>query len=428
MPSFFLTSALAATVISSASAQFNPTGKTNVVTYWGQGPNQARLVETCKNSAVDVINIGFVTRFPDQTGTGYPETNFGNACWGDVYQNSTGQDTTLLKTCPFIGPDVIECQKTYGKKIFLSIGGGYPADYFFSSDANARAFADFIWGAWGPVNSSWTGPRPWGDAVVDGFDFDIESVVSPANRLTAGYTACINRLKNILYPQDTSKSYYISGAPQCVLPDAHFTSVIRRAWFDFLWIQFYNTPQCSARAGINNQNGSNKNLDITFANWTQAESWNKNIKYYIGLPAAPKAAAGDSYYLTPAEVQRTVARFYSNSRFAGLSKRCPFKASSNHSLTGDQLRWAKDILNGQAAGRPAVVTCPTTTTTRTTTTAARTTTTTPRVTTTSVRTTTTSRRSTTTSRRTTTSVRRKRAEPTAFITRTRVVRAAPTSA
>ncbi|MGG6495691.1 UNVERIFIED_CONTAM: hypothetical protein NY603_22490, partial [Bacteroidetes bacterium 56_B9] len=64
----------------------------------------------------------------------------------------------------------------------------------------------------------------------------------------------------------------------------------------------------------------NKNLDITFTNWTQAESWNKDIKYYIGLPAAPKAAAGDSYYLTPAEVQRTVARFYSNSRFAGLSK------------------------------------------------------------------------------------------------------------
>lgn len=50
MPSFFLTSAIAATIISSASAQFNPTGKTNVVTYWGQGPNQARLVETCKNS------------------------------------------------------------------------------------------------------------------------------------------------------------------------------------------------------------------------------------------------------------------------------------------------------------------------------------------------------------------------------------------
>lgn len=155
------------------------------------------------------------------------------------YESGTREsgELTRHKTCPFIGPDVIECQKTYGKKIFLSIGGGYPADYFFSSDANARAFADFIWGAWGPVNSSWTGPRPWGNAVVDGFDFDIESVVSPANRLTAGYTACINRLKNILYPQDTSKSYYISGAPQCVLPDAHFTSVVRRAWFDFLWIQ-----------------------------------------------------------------------------------------------------------------------------------------------------------------------------------------------
>ncbi|KAM3421115.1 hypothetical protein BST61_g1529 [Cercospora zeina] len=308
------------------------------------GPYQERLLETCKNSAVDVINIGFITRFPDQTGTGYPETNFGNACFGDVYQNSTGQNTTLLKTCPFIGPDVIACQQTYGKKIFLSIGGGYPADYFFRSDANARAFADFIWGAWGPVNSSWTGPRPWGDAVVDGFDFDIESVVSPSNRLTAGYTACINRLKNTLYPQDTSKSYYISGAPQCVLPDAHFTTVINRAWFDFLWIQFYNTPQCSARAGINNQNGSNTDFDISFADWTQATSLNQNIKYYIGLPAAPKAAGDDSYYLTPAEVQRHL-RCYEPGLQQGpapMGKGYPQWPSSRPASSGDMSKYYDD--------------------------------------------------------------------------------------
>lgn len=42
--------ALVASVIGSASAVFDPTSKTNVVTYWGQGPNQDRLIETCKIS------------------------------------------------------------------------------------------------------------------------------------------------------------------------------------------------------------------------------------------------------------------------------------------------------------------------------------------------------------------------------------------
>ncbi|USW55583.1 Putative glycoside hydrolase family 18, catalytic domain, glycosyl hydrolase family 18 (GH18) active [Septoria linicola] len=403
-----------------------------------------RLLETCKLASVDVVNIGFVNQFPDNTGNSYPGTNFGNACWGDVYQNASGQDTQLLKTCPNIGPDVIACQQTYGKKIFLSLGGGYPTNYYFSSDTKARAFADFLWGAWGPVNSSWTGPRPWGNAVVDGFDFDIESDVSPVNRRTAGYTQLISRLKNTWYPTDTSKSYYISGAPQCILPDVHFTTVMNRAWFDFIWIQFYNTPQCSARAGINNQNGSNRNLDISYTNWTQSASLNTNVKYYIGLPAAPAAAASGDY-LTLAEGQRTVQRFYGNAKFGGIMLWEATYAMTNPVCNKDQLTWYKDILNGQAVGRPATVTCPaTTTTTRSVTTSVRTSTnstrapttttraaTAVRVATTSVKSSSSVRPTSTTAssrRSTTTSIRRKRAEATAFVTRIRARRAVPTMA
>lgn len=314
-------------------------------------------------TAVDVINIGFINRFPDNSDNGYPGSNFGNACWGDTYQNSTGGATQLLKTCPYIGQDVITCQQTYGKKIFLSLGGAYPTDYYIRSDASGRNFADFLWGAWGPVNSSWTGPRPWGNAVVDGFDFDIESNVTPVSRLTSGYTQMINRFKNTLFPLDKSKSYYLSGAPQCVLPDVHFTNVLNRAWFDFIWVQFYNTPQCSARAGINNQNGANRNLDISYTNWTKSASLNSNVKYYLGLVAAPQAAGDGSYFLTLAEAQRTIQRFYGTTSLFGGVMLYEATYAKNNSVCGkDQLTWHKDILNGQAASKPVTVTCPVTTT------------------------------------------------------------------
>lgn len=71
----FLTAA--ASLAISASAAFNAKAKTNVVTYWGQGANQDRLLVTCQNPSYDIINIGFVNVFPDQGPGGWPGTNFG---------------------------------------------------------------------------------------------------------------------------------------------------------------------------------------------------------------------------------------------------------------------------------------------------------------------------------------------------------------
>jgi chitinase len=291
-----------------------------------------------------------------------------------------------LKTCPNIGPDVIACQQTYGKKILISLGGGYPTSYYLKSDDSGRALADFLWKAWGPVQSGYTGPRPWGNAVVDGFDFDIENIISPApsantNYQTSGYVAMVIYMKNTLFSQDTSKKYYLSGAPQCVLPDAHFTNIINNAWFDFLFIQFYNTQQCSARAGITKQDqGGKPTDDITYGNWTLAKSLNTNIKMYIGLPAAPKAAIADSYYLNLAELQRTVQRFYSNGKFGGVMLWEATYAMGNSICNKEYISWTKNILNAVAAGQTLSTTCPTTTssissTTKPSTTSSKTTTT-----------------------------------------------------
>lgn len=351
-----------AAFVATASAAFDPLSKNNVITYWGQGPNQERLIETCRNSAYDIINVGFVNVFPDQGKGGWPGTNFGNACWGDVYQNAKGVDTQLLKTCPDIEQDVIDCQQVYGKKIFLSIGGGYPSNYYLESIQSARKFANFLWAAYGPISASTPDvPRPWGNAGVDGFDFDIESYMDPApakpkNYQKSFYVDMIKRFKSGLFPTDTSKPYYISGAPQCGIPDAHFTDVIANAWFDFLFIQFYNTDGCSARDGMMAINGRGT-TDISYLQWVAAKSLNKNIRMSIGLPGAKAASRLGKYWLNPTEAQKLVKKFYKQNLFGGVMLWEATYAVNNKICATDYGTWMKNILNGQAAGKDIKTTC-----------------------------------------------------------------------
>jgi len=124
--------------------------------------------------------------------------------------------------------DIKTCQAA-GKKILLSLGGA-AGSYGFTSDSQAEAFADTLWNLFGGGTSS---TRPFDDAVIDGFDLDIEG------GSTTGYTAFINQMR-VHYSSDSSKTYYISGAPQCPLPDAYLNSALTTAHFDFIFVQFYN--------------------------------------------------------------------------------------------------------------------------------------------------------------------------------------------
>lgn len=48
-------------------------------------------------------------------------------------------------------------------------------NYTVSSVQAGKDFADFLWSAYGPKAPGYTGPRPFGDNVISGFDFDIET-------------------------------------------------------------------------------------------------------------------------------------------------------------------------------------------------------------------------------------------------------------
>jgi chitinase len=98
----------------------------------------------------------------------------------------------LLPTrCPNLQQDIPICQ-ALGKKILLSLGGDTSASpYQLTGASDGLAFAEWIWGAYGPYNQTWvdhsptnyrpldrglynTDATPYYQIDIDGFDFDIE--------------------------------------------------------------------------------------------------------------------------------------------------------------------------------------------------------------------------------------------------------------
>lgn len=113
----------------------------------------------------------------------------------------------------------------------------------------------------------------------------------------------INQFRELFntYPD---QKFYISGAPQCSIPDAQLGDAIANAAFDFLWVQFYNTPACSAANYVNGTGNFN------FAEWVDVirNSANPETKLFVGLPAS-EDAANPGYYITPDEAKTLVEEY-----------------------------------------------------------------------------------------------------------------------
>ena len=172
MQKYFLVSAAFAVAPALATPAVN--------VYFGQSGTNS-LGSYCESDAFEYVSIGFVNTSPEQDPSGleYPGTNFAAHCAADVYTKD-GIPSNLLAKCTFIAEDIPKCQAA-GKKVLLSVGGYFSSanNYTVSSAANGVAFADFLWGAFGPYDGKFDGPRPFdfnGNHVsVDGFDFDIEA-------------------------------------------------------------------------------------------------------------------------------------------------------------------------------------------------------------------------------------------------------------
>lgn len=166
-----------------------------------------------------------------------------------------------------------------GKTILLSIGGATYTEGGFQSAEAAEAGARMVWETFGPVTNG-DALRPFGDAVVDGFDLDFEATVS-------NMVPFANTLRSLM-DSDSSKQYFLTAAPQCPFPDAANKEMLDGAVsFDAIWVQFYNN-YCGVNSYPDNFNFN------TWDDWAQNTSKNKNVKVLVGVPANT-GAAGSGY-------------------------------------------------------------------------------------------------------------------------------------
>ena len=183
-------------------------GKTGRITvYWGQTASEGSLRKACESNLYSTVILSFLTRF----GGGRYKLDLTGHSWSAV------------------GPDVKYCQSK-NILVLLAIGGGF-GDYSLASKADAKAVADHIWDLYLGGRSKQQA-RPFGDAVLDGVDFDIEHGGSKHYDDLARY------LKG--YSSKGRKKVWVTAAPQCPFPDRMLGQALRTGLFDRVHVQFYN--------------------------------------------------------------------------------------------------------------------------------------------------------------------------------------------
>ncbi|XP_061338567.1 hevamine-A-like [Gastrolobium bilobum] len=228
----------------------------DVAIYWGQNEDEGSLTKTCETGIYSYVIIAFLPTF----GYGQPS-----------HINLAGHCNSFTNGCTKFGRDIKNCQKQ-GIKVMLSIGGA-EGSYNLNSSADAKNVSDYLWDNFLGGSSS---SRPFGDAILDGIDFDIEQYVPHVEDL-ARY------LKS-------HKKVYLSAAPQCLFPDAQLGTALDTGLFDYVWVLFYNNPACD----YTHRNFTN--FVHTWKKWTTSL---KVGKIFLGLPA--DSASATSGYV-PADV------------------------------------------------------------------------------------------------------------------------------
>ena len=261
-------------LLSSSVGTAAAAGRTGRITvYWGQTASEGSLRKACESNLYSTVILSFLTRF----GGGRYKLDLTGHSWSAV------------------GPDVKYCQSK-NILVLLAIGGGF-GDYSLASKADSKAVADHIWDVYLGGRSTTT-TRPFGDAVLDGVDFDIEHGGSKHYDDLARY------LKG--YSSKGRKKVWVTAAPQCPFPDRMLGQALRTGLFDRVHVQFYNNPVCSYRAG-------------NVAAFTRAwRTWTGSLprsSVYLGLPAAPRAAG--SGYVPPATLVAKVLPIVQRSRNYG---------------------------------------------------------------------------------------------------------------
>lgn len=319
--SLYLRLAAAVAVFASLASGFQPDSRDNVAVYWGQNfvsGGQQRLSAYCSSTKFNIVPIAFLVSLQD------PLLNLAN---GD--DNCTALPGAPGLRCPQVAEDIETCQTRHGKTVLLSIGGATYNEGGFASAGEARAAADRVWDLFGPNTQA--ANRPFGRAVVDGFDFDFESP-------TKNMVPFARRLRELMdaaaaASAPAKKKYYLSAAPQCVYPDAADGEMLAgEVSFDFVMVQFYNNF-CGVQSFVGGLAGGGsarrqpqQQPAFNFAAW---DAWargktadgtrgskNPDVKILLGVPAS--RAAASSGFLEPALLKPVVEYAATFASFGGV--------------------------------------------------------------------------------------------------------------
>ncbi|KAF2087535.1 glycoside hydrolase family 18 protein [Saccharata proteae CBS 121410] len=270
-------------------AGFDSTADNNVAVYWGQnsygqgtGPlAQQRLSYYCQTERTQIFPLAFMTVIHDQYGE--PEINFANAG-----NNCTTFAGTALLDCGQLAEDIPTCQ-ALNKTILLSIGGATYTEGGFSTPDAAVAAAKVVWNTFGPVNPSSNALRPFGNAAVDGFDFDFEAGVT-------NMAPFANELRSLMDTTTTQDGVhrFLTAAPQCPYPDYADNQILNGSvYVDAVFVQFYNN-YCGLQSFTPSSSTQNNFNFATWDNWASTVSRNPAVKVLLGIPANT-GAAGSGY-------------------------------------------------------------------------------------------------------------------------------------
>ena len=320
-----------AMVNSSTNGSFNAQSSKNLAVYYGQSPatDNFTLEQMCQDENVDIVVLAFLTTFYGPAGQ--PVINFGPATGGTPTLGAQKINATGLLDCPLLAKNITTCH-SLGKKVLLSLGGATGVTNF-TSVAQATGFAKNLWNLFGGGMTN-SDMRPFGSVKIDGFDVDNE------DHSTKYYNTFVSALRKT-YSGDTTKQYYISGAPQCPRPDASIPLVAMQT-MDFVFVQFYNNAMAGCDIG---QPGF---ID-SFKAWSNDLSGNSTVagkgpKLYIGAPAC-ETCAGKGY-LDPANMKSVIksAMTAGVNNFGGVMLWDGSEAMNNTGAGGDYLKVVKSAL------------------------------------------------------------------------------------
>nr|AIT18872.1 chitinase [Beauveria bassiana] len=310
---------------------FSPGSQKNIAIYWGKDTGFAILPRQDSDLCQGQNSI-------NQGSGPLAQKRLGYYCESKHrYQRpGVGSLTTYARE------DIKTCQDKHSKTIVLSLGGATYSQGGWSSPSEAEAAAQTVWDMFGPVQSGNKVNRPFGSAVVDGFDFDFESTTNNLPAFGA-------KLRSLMDGAG-GKKFYLAAAPQCVFPDAAVGAALDAVAFDFVMIQFYNNW-----CGVSNfkENATTQdafNFDV-WDKWAHG-SKNPDVKLLLGIPAAPGAGGG---YTEGSKLKAAINYSQKFSSFGGVMM---WDMSQLYSNSG----YLKEVLS-DIAGGPTTTVPPGTTTT-----------------------------------------------------------------